>query len=202
MVEIKHLSIDYKKNRILDDINLSVNKGEICGIVGRNGSGKTLLMKCICGFLPIKSGEIIVDDKVVGRDVDFPESMGIMIEYPVFSENKTGLQNLLFLASIKKIASKETIMEYMNRFQLDPKRKTKVKKYSLGMKQKLGIIQAIMENPALLILDEPFNSLDEESIGLVRRLLLEEKEKGKTILISSHNKEDIELLCDQVYRMK
>lgn len=202
MVEIKHLSIDYKKNRILDDINLFVNKGEICGIVGRNGSGKTLLMKCICGFLPIKSGEIIVDDKVVGRDVDFPESMGIMIEYPVFSENKTGLQNLLFLASIKKIASKETIMEYMNRFQLDPKRKTKVKKYSLGMKQKLGIIQAIMENPALLILDEPFNSLDEESIGLVRRLLLEEKEKGKTILISSHNKEDIELLCDQVYRMK
>lgn len=128
-------------------------------------------------------------------------SMGIIIEYPVFAENKTGLQNLLLLASIKKIADKETIIEYMNRFNLDPHSKTKVKKYSLGMKQKLAIIQAIMEDPDILILDEPFNSLDEGSVKLVRDILVEEKEKGKVIIISSHNKEDIELLCDKVYKM-
>lgn len=201
MIEVKHLALDYKGNKILDDINLSVKNGEICGLVGRNGSGKTVLMKCICGFIPIKSGEIVVDDKVVGRDVDFPKSMGIIIEYPVFAENKTGLQNLLLLASIKKIADKEAIIEYMNRFNLDPHLKTKVKKYSLGMKQKLAIIQAIMEDPDILILDEPFNSLDEGSVKLVRDILVEEKEKGKVIIISSHNKEDIELLCDKVYRM-
>ena len=181
MIEVKHLSLDYKSNKILDDVNLSVKNGEICGLVGRNGSGKTVLMKCICGFIPIKSGEIVVDDKVVGCDVDFPESMGIIIEYPVFAENKTGLQNLLLLASIKKIADKETIIEYM--------------------KQKLAIIQAIMEDPDILILDEPFNSLDEGSVKLVRDILVEEKEKGKVIIISSHNKEDIELLCDKVYKM-
>jgi ABC-2 type transport system ATP-binding protein len=202
MIEVKHVSLDYKSNKILEDVNLAVNKGEICGLVGRNGSGKTVLMKCICGFIPIKSGEIVVDDKVVGRDMDFPESMGIIIEYPVFAENKTGFQNLLLLASIKKIASKETIITYMKRFKLDPQSKTKVKKYSLGMKQKLAIIQAIMEDPEILILDEPFNSLDEESVELVREILMEEKEKGKIIIISSHNKDDIEILCDKVYEMK
>lgn len=202
MIEVKHVSLDYKGNKILEDVNLTVKKGEICGLVGRNGSGKTVLMKCICGFIPLKSGEIIVDEKVVGKDIDFPESMGLIIEYPVFAENKTGLQNLLLLASIKKIVSKDTIINYMDTVNLDPLLKTKVKKYSLGMKQKLAIIQALMEDPDILILDEPFNSLDEESVKLVREILLKEKEKGKAIIISSHNKEDIELLCDKVYEMK
>lgn len=202
MIEVKHVSLDYKGNKILEDVNLTVKKGEICGLVGRNGSGKTVLMKCICGFIPLKSGEIIVDEKVVGKDIDFPESMGLIIEYPVFAENKTGLQNLLLLASIKKIVSKDTIINYMDTVNLDPLLKTKVKKYSLGMKQKLAIIQALMEDPDILILDEPFNSLDEESVKLVREILLKEKEKGKAIIISSHNKVDIELLCDKVYEMK
>ena len=202
MIEVKHLSLDYKSNKILDDVNLSVKNGEICGLVGRNGSGKTVLMKCICGFIPIKSGEIVVDDKVVGCDVDFPESMGIIIEYPVFAENKTGLQNLLLLASIKKIADKETIIEYMNRFNLDPHSKTKVKKYSLGMKQKLAVISAWIHNPKLIIMDEPFVGLDPKAAHLLKEMMKEACSEGSAIFFSTHVLEVAEKLCDKVAVIK
>lgn len=200
MIVIKNLSKSYGKHQVLDDISITFEKGKIHGIIGRNGSGKTVLMKCICGFTRPDSGSIMVDGKKVDG-TRMPSGIGIIIESPGFIDNVSGFKNLQMLASIKNQISKEKIKETMRQLELDPDEKKPVRTYSLGMRQRLGIAQAIMENPELLILDEPMNSLDKKGVKTVRDTLLRMKEKGTTILLASHYAEDIDALCDTVSEM-
>ena len=201
MIHINNLSLTIKKDHILSDINLHRKKGRITGLVGRNGCGKTMLMKCITGFVKPTVGEIIFDNKKIGVDVDFPDNTGIIIETPSFVPYYSGMKNLTELASLKKIVEKKEIEEVLKQVGLYDARKKQVRKYSLGMRQRLGIAQALMENPDTLILDEPMNGLDNECVNLIREILFELKNKGKTILLVSHNGEDIRTLCDDIYEM-
>ena len=186
---------------VLKDVSRSFERGRIHGIVGNNGSGKTVLMKCICGFLIPDGGSITVNGERVGVDVDFPRDMGLIIETPGFLPNVTGLKNLEILASLNKKIGLEDIAAAIRRVGLDPLMKKPVGKYSLGMRQRLGIAQAIMENPSLLILDEPLNGLDKHGVMEMRQLIKGLKEQGKTILLASHNQGDIDELCDTVCEM-
>ena len=186
---------------VLKDVSRSFERGRIHGIVGNNGSGKTVLMKCICGFLIPDSGSITVNGERVGVDVDFPRDMGLIIETPGFLPNMTGVKNLEILASLNKKIGLEEIAAAIRRVGLDPLMKKPVGKYSLGMRQRLGIAQAIMEDPALLILDEPLNGLDKHGVMEMRQLIKGLKEQGKTILLASHNQGDIDELCDTVCEM-
>lgn len=201
IIQVEHAVKKYGNQIVLNDVSLSIEKGSISGIVGRNGSGKTVLFKSICGFVPLDSGQIIVDGKVIGKDTDMAENIGAIIENPGFLPNYNALKNLRFLAKIRNRIKDQQIIEAIERVGLDPNSKKWVGKYSLGMRQRLGIAQAIMENPDILILDEPMNGLDKHGVEDIRKLLLELKELGKTILIASHNPLDIELLCDNVYEM-
>ena len=169
--------------------------------MGRNGSGKTVLFKCICGLMHPEEGVILVNGKRVGRDVDMPEDIGAIIEAPGFLPNYSGYKNLRFLANIRRKIGKEEILNVLKTVGLDPESRKHVGKYSLGMRQRLGIAQAIMEDPELLILDEPMNGLDNAGVQDIRALLLELKAQGKTILLASHNHEDIAALCDTVHEM-
>lgn len=200
-IVIKHVTKKFKEDIVLDDINVTMEQGKVYGFAGNNGSGKTVLMKCICGFLPVTSGKIYVNGKVIGTEIDFPENIGVIIETPGFLTNLTGMRNLEILAGMKSRISGEKIREAIKRAGLDPDLKKSVSKYSLGMRQRLGIAQAIMENPDFLILDEPFNGLDKHGVEDIRNLLLELKKQGKTIILASHNSEDIRILCDKVYEM-
>lgn len=200
-IQISHVRKRFGEDLVLKDINLTMERGKAYGIVGNNGSGKTVLMKCICGFLPVSTGRILVDGREIGKDVDFPESLGIIIETPGFLGHLSGRKNLEILADLNRKIKREDITRILCRVGLNPGLKKPVAKYSLGMRQRLGIAQALLEQPELLILDEPFNGLDEQGVAEIRKLLLEEKEKGRTLLLSSHNKEDIQVLCDQVIRM-
>ena len=197
MIEISHVSKSFQTYRALDDVSLDIEKGKIYGIIGRNGSGKTVLFKCICGFLKTDSGEIKVDGKTIGKEIEAPQNAGIIIENPGFLSAYSGYQNLKFLADINKKIGKQEIRDVLEKVGLDPTIKKPVGKYSLGMRQRLGIAQAIMENPSLLILDEPMNGLDYQGVKDVRKILLDLKEEGKTILLASHNREDIAFLCDE-----
>ena len=201
IIEITSLNLTLTKTEILKNINLTFEKGKIHGLIGRNGSGKTMLMKCICGFVKPTSGEIKVNGEIVGKDCDFPKNMGIIIETPGFIPYYSGYKNLKLLADLNKKADKEKIRETMKKVGLDPDLKRHVRKYSLGMRQRLGLAQAIMEGPEILILDEPFNGLDKDGVKDMRTYLLDLKEQGKTILIASHNSEDISVLCDTVQEM-
>lgn len=201
IINVKGVYLTISKNEILKDIDLALDANQIHGLIGRNGSGKTMLMKCICGFIKPTSGEIVVDGKRIGKDVDFPKNMGIIIETPGFIPYYSGYRNLKLLAGLKGKISKQKIMKSMEQVGLDPKLKRHVRKYSLGMRQRLGLAQAIMEDPDILILDEPFNGLDKDGVKEMREYLLSYKEQGKTILICSHSAEDIEVLCDTVYEM-
>ncbi len=202
IIEVKNVTLTVKDKVILDDLSFSMEKGTVKGLVGDNGSGKTMLMKCICGFIRPQKGEIIVSEKRIGRERDFPESIGIIIETPGFIPYFSGYKNLEYLASIKGKIAKDGIIDALDKVGLKEEMNKKAGKYSLGMRQRLGIAQAIMEDPDILILDEPMNGLDSSGVKTVRELLLELKEKGKTILLTSHNKEDIDLLCDEVCHME
>jgi ABC-2 type transport system ATP-binding protein len=197
----KNVSKTIDGQMILKDINLEIPKQGIYGIVGRNGSGKTVLIKCLCGFMPVTKGGIWVGEKQIGSDVEFIEDTGFIIETPGFLPRESGFRNLRYLASIRNVVGKERIRECITMVGLNPDDKKWVGKYSLGMRQRLGIAQTIMENPSLIILDEPMNGLDNHSVEEIRKLLLGLKEEGKLILIISHNREDINLLCDRVYEM-
>jgi len=186
----------------LDRINISFKAGKIYGIIGRNGSGKTVLFKTIIGYLKPTGGRVVVGEKEIGKDIDFADNMGIIIENPGFIRHYTGYKNLEYLASIRRLIGKDEIRESMERVGLDPDSRKKVGKYSLGMRQRLGIAQAIMEKPDILILDEPMNGLDNQGVDDVRNILLKLKDEGKTIILASHNKEDIEILCDEVHEME
>ena len=201
IISVKNLSKSFGQERVLKNVTRDFEKGKIHGIVGNNGSGKTVLMKCICGFLIPDGGSITVNGERVGVDVDFPRDMGLIIETPGFLPNVTGMKNLEILASLNKKIGLEEIAASIRRVGLDPLMKKPVGKYSLGMRQRLGIAQAIMENPSLLILDEPLNGLDKHGVREMRQLIKGLKEQGKTILLASHNQGDIDELCDTVCEM-
>lgn len=201
MIEVKNVSLTIKKTEILKNVNISLEKGKIHGLIGRNGSGKTMLMKCICGFVKPTEGEIFVDGKQIGKDCDFPSDIGIIIETPGFIPYYSGYKNLKLLADLNKKIGKEDIKNSMKKVGLDPKLRRHVRKYSLGMRQRLGLAQAIMENPSILILDEPMNGLDKDGVKDMREYLLSFREQGKTIIIASHSAEDISVLCDTVCEM-
>lgn len=200
-ISIQNVCKAFGEEEILKGVERDFATGQIHGIVGNNGSGKTVLMKCICGFLRPSSGRILVFGREVGKDMDFPEDMGIIIETPGFLPGLTGLKNLRLLASLKRKITDERIRDTIRRVGLDPDLKKPVSKYSLGMRQRLGIAQAIMEDPALLILDEPFNGLDKSGAEQMRELIRGLRADGKTILLVSHNQADIDQLCDTVCEM-
>lgn len=202
MISIENLNKQFKNQLVLNNINVKFSNGHIYGIIGRNGSGKTVLLKCICGFLKPTTGVISVNHKIVGKDIDFPENLGFIIETPGFLLNYSGYKNLKYLASIREKIDSNEIKESMSLVGLDSADKKHVGKYSLGMRQRLGIAQAIMEKPDILVLDEPMNALDKNGVEEMRRLFLKMKSEGKLILLTSHNREDIEILCDEVYEME
>lgn len=191
----------FGEEEVLRELSWEMERGKVYGIVGNNGSGKTVLMKCICGFLPVSGGTVQVGGKYVGTEVDFPESLGVIIETPGFLTNFSGRKNLEILAQLRGKITGSDITWVLRQVGLDPEMKKPVSKYSLGMRQRLGIAQAIMEDPELLILDEPFNGLDHHGVEEIRKILLEQKKQGKTILLASHNQEDIRILCDRVFEM-
>ncbi|MBD5130054.1 MAG: ATP-binding cassette domain-containing protein [Ruminococcaceae bacterium] len=201
MIEVNNVFLTIKNVPILIDINASFERGKIHGLIGRNGSGKTMLMKCMCGFVKPTKGTITVDGKQIGKDCDFPENTGIIIETPGFIPYYSGYKNLKLLADLRKKITADNIRNTMRTVGLDPELKRHVRKYSLGMRQRLGLAQAIMENPALLVLDEPMNGLDKDGVSDMRKYLLDLKAQGKTILIASHSAEDIDILCDTVCEM-
>lgn len=201
-IKLDSVTKSYKGTMVLNNVTESFLGGHIYGIIGRNGSGKTMLFKAICGFVKLDSGHVKIDGKIIGKDVDFPSNAGIMIETPGFTGYLSGSQNLKNLAAIRRKIGEDEIKGAMQKVGLDYYSKKKVRQYSLGMKQRLGIAQAIMEDPDILILDEPTNALDTEAIEDFHKILLDEKEKGKIILLASHNKEDIDILCDKVFVME
>lgn len=201
MIEVQNVNKSFGEEYVLKDVSHNFETGKIHGIVGNNGSGKTVLMKCICGFLKPDSGTIFVNHKQVGRDTDFPEDIGIIIETPGFLPHLPGTQNLKILASLKKKANDHTIRAVLAQVGLDPDMKKPVGKYSLGMRQRLGFAQALMEDPSLLILDEPFNGLDKYGVVHIRNVIKGLRTEGKTVILASHNQVDIDELCDTVCEM-
>ena len=199
---IDHVSLQIKKAKLLQDINLKLQSGMVYGLRGRNGSGKTVLMKCICGFMKPTEGTISVDGKEIHKDMDFLPSAGIIIEEPGFFPNYSGFKNLKIIAGIQNRITDIKIREAMEMVGLDPSMKKPVGKYSLGMRHRLGIAQAMMEDPDILILDEPTNGLDEDGVEWFRQFILEQKERGKLILLASHSREDVEMLSDEVWYME
>ena len=201
IVKVENVTKYFKQEKVLDDVNMNLETGHIYGIVGKNGAGKTVLFKIIAGFIKPSSGKVTVAGKIIGVDRDFPDSLGLIIETPGFLSQYNAYQNLLYLANINNKISKEGIKEAIRMVGLDPGSNKKVGKFSLGMRQRLGIAQAIMENPNLIILDEPMNGLDKKGIEDVKELLLKLKGDGKTILMASHYAEDMEI-CDEVFQME
>ncbi|MFD7525745.1 ATP-binding cassette domain-containing protein [Paenibacillus chitinolyticus] len=200
IIKIRNLTKKFKGATVFEDISFQLNKGEAYGFLGYNGSGKSVLFKIICGFLRPDTGVVEIYDKILGKDIDYPENTGVIIETPGFLEDYSAYQNLKFLASIRNKITDKEIVEVLNTVELDPASKMHVKKFSLGMKQRLAIAQAVMENPEILVLDEPFNGLDSDGVNKIRELLQKLKEKGTTILLTSHIKEDIEILCNHVFQ--
>lgn len=201
-ISVDHVTKKFKDATVLRDVNVEFKKAEIHGLIGRNGSGKTMLMKCICGLVPLTSGSIMINQKQIGKDIQIPDNIGAIIETPGFLPSYSGFQNLLFLSKIKGTINREQIKRTIQKVGLDPEDRKSVGKYSLGMRQRLGLAQAIMENPELLILDEPMNGLDKEGVSDMRNLLLDLKKEGKTIILASHSAEDIDVLCDSVSEME
>mgnify|MGYP004479409623 FL=1 len=201
IVKVENVTKYFKQEKVLNDVNMNLETGHIYGIVGKNGAGKTVLFKIIAGFIKPSSGKVTVAGKIIGVDRDFPDSLGLIIETPGFLSQYNAYQNLLYLANINNKISKEDVKESIRMVGLDPDSNKKVGKFSLGMRQRLGIAQAIMENPNLIILDEPMNGLDKKGIEDVKELLLKLKGDGKTILMASHYAEDMEI-CDEVFQME
>lgn len=202
VIQIDHFSKTINKSPVLSDIHLTMESGHIYGLKGKNGSGKTMLMRGICGLINATSGSIRIDGEVLGRELSFPRSVGALIENPGFIAGYSGIKNLRVLASINRTVSEQTLRDTLELVGLDPDEKKAFKKYSLGMKQKLGIAAAIMENPELIILDEPFNALDEKSARRIRDLLLTYRAAGKLTVIACHDSEELDSLSDRVFCME
>lgn len=201
-IKTSRVTKSFRGEIVFQDISLDLQKGKIYGFVGHNGSGKSVFFKLLCGILIPDSGEIEILGKKLGVDLDFPDQIGAVIEHPGFLPEWTGFKNLKYLASIRNLIGDQQIKEAILQVGLDPDNPKSVKKYSIGMKQRLAIAQAIMEDPEILILDEPMNGLDKNGVQQIRNLILALKERGKTILLSSHISEDIQLLCDEVFEFE
>lgn len=201
-IKMENLSKVINKTKVLENINISFESGKVYGLAGKNGSGKTMLMRGICGLIMPTEGSIYFDDKKMHSDFSFPPSVGTLIEHPSFIESYTGFRNLQIISKIKNIIDDEEILKTLECVGLDPKDKKSFRKYSLGMKQKLGIACAIMEKPDLVILDEPFNALDENSVANVKNVILSEKNRGAIVIVSCHDKEDLQSLSDEIYYLK
>lgn len=200
-IELTDLGKTFGQDVVLKGVNRNFEAGKIHGIVGNNGSGKTVMFKLICGFLQPTTGKVVVQGKQIGRDVDFPQDLGLIIETPGFLPQLSGIRNLEILASLKKKIGLREAANAIRRVGLDPMSTKPVGKYSLGMRQRLGIAQAIMEEPSLLILDEPMNGLDKNGVAEMRALFRSLATDGRTILLASHNIADIDTLCDTVCEM-
>lgn len=201
VVRLEHYTKNFKKVTVLDDINLTLESGKVIGLKGKNGSGKTMLMRAISGLILPTSGKVFINDKELGKQISFPPSIGLLIENPSFIANYTGFKNLKILASIQNKISDEEIREAIRKVGLKPNDPRTFKKYSLGMKQRLGIAAAIMEKPDIVILDEPINALDEAGAGLIKGILDELKANGSLIIIACHDTEELNYLSDEVYEI-
>lgn len=201
IISVENLVKRFGKKTVLTGVSVKFEQGKVHGLIGRNGSGKTVLMKCICGLTPITGGTVTVSGKRIGKDCEIIPNAGVIIETPGFIPNMSGFSNLKNLAALTGKIGKDEIRAAISRVGLDPDDKKHVGKYSLGMRQRLGLAQAIMENPELLILDEPMNGLDKDGVKDMRQYLLDLKAQGKTIVIASHSAEDIDVLCDTVCEM-
>lgn len=201
MIEVEHLSKSFREQSVLKDINVVFEQGKIYGIIGRNGSGKSMLFKCICGLIRPTQGRVLICGREIGKDMDMAPDTGMLIEGTGFLANYNAYRNLKFLTDIRRKIGKQQILDALKIVGLEGEGKKKVGKFSMGMKQRLGIAQAIVEEQKILILDEPMNGLDHQGVEEMRKLLLTLKEQGRTILVASHNKEDIQILCDKVYEM-
>lgn len=201
IIEIDNISKEFSGDIVLHPVSISFEKGKIYGIIGRNGSGKTVLLKIISGFLRPTTGTVTINGISLGKKNEFPKNTGILIEKPGFLPYKNGFQNLKYLSQIQKLINDQEIYKVLEQTGLTSAAKKLVGKYSMGMKQRLGIAQAIMENPEILILDESMNGLDDQGASQMRKLFLQLRNEGKTILLASHMQEDIHELCDKVYRI-
>ncbi len=197
-IEIKNYTKIIKGSTVLDNINTVFESGKIYGLKGKNGSGKTMLMRAISGLIRPSSGEVIIENEVLGRDISFPRSIGVLIENPAFLANETGFSNLRMLADLGEGVSNEDIEAVLSELGLDPKEKKSYKKYSLGMKQKLGIAAAVMEHPDIIILDEPINALDQDSVETVKKIIIRERDRGAVIILACHDTEELEYLSDEI----
>ena len=202
MITLQDVTKTFGRHQVLKDINLRFKGGKIYGLIGHNGAGKSVLLKCICGFYRCSTGKILFNGRELGKDMDILPNTGIIIDEPGFLRYWDAYHNLEFLYTIRNRRDKQYLREVLNKVGLSADNKDKVGKYSLGMKQRLAIAQAIMEDPQILILDEPMNGLDHNGIREMRSLFLAMKEEGKLILLASHNREDIEVLCDEVYELE
>lgn len=201
-IEITDLVKDIKGKRIIDHVNLHLESGKITGLKGVNGSGKTMLMRLVCGLITPTSGSIVINGKRLGKDITFPESVGILIENPAFLDAYSGFDNLKLLASIKHRIGPEEIHQTIARVGLDPDDRKKYRKYSLGMKQRLGIAAAVMEEPDIIILDEPTNALDSDGVAMLKEILHDQRERGALVLISCHDLPTLQELSDEIYLME
>ncbi len=199
-IEIKNVTKKFKENIVLDNVNMTLESGKIYGFIGRNGSGKSVLLKMICAFYEPTSGEILFDGENVIKNKSFPKNTRAIIEGPNFLPDLTGEENLQLLADIQKKIGKKEIEETLKLVNLYEDKDKKYSKYSLGMKQKLGLAQVFMENPDVIILDEPFNGIEDKTAIKLREFLKEEKKKGKLIIIATHIKEDVDKLVDELYK--
>lgn len=200
-IVIKGLNKKIKGSPVLTDINLEFNGGKVYGLKGKNGSGKTMLMRAVSGLITADSGTVTINGEVLGKQISFPRSIGVLIENPAFISNYTGFKNLSVLASIQKRIGVDRIRQTLEEVGLDPDDKRTYRKYSLGMKQRLGIAAAVMEYPDIIILDEPVNALDESGAMLVREILRKAKERGAIIILACHDREELEFLSDVIYEI-
>lgn len=201
-IKLKNVTKIIGGNTVVNKVNLSMKSGMIYGLCGYNGCGKTMLMRLVSGLIIPTEGEIIIDEKHLGKDMDFPEKMGILIENPAFLGSLSGFENLRLLASIKGHIDENKIKETISRVGLNPDDKKKYRKYSLGMKQRLGIAAAVMESPELIILDEPTNALDSSGVEITKNLIKEEKERGALVIMTCHDNMILEEVCDIVYTIE
>ena len=201
-ITITHGSKEIHGAKVLKDVNMTLESGAVYGFWGKNGSGKTMLMRAVCGLIRLTEGKIEIDDIAIGEGRDFPPELGMLLETPAFLPDRTGYDNLRLLAALRGKAGPEEVAAALEQVGLDPKDRRKVRKYSLGMRQRLGIACAIMESPGLLVLDEPFNGLDQEGCRLIRDIIIRHRQEGCLILLACHDREELETLSDRIYRVE
>lgn len=202
MIKVNNVSKTLKNQMVLNNVSVTFENGKIYGLRGKNGAGKTMLLRAISGLINIDEGSIEIDGKLLHKDMDFPESLGILIENNNLLEEYTALKNLTLLSKIKNVVNEEEIRNSIIRVGLNPDDKKIVKKFSLGMKQRLAIAQAVFEKPDIILLDEPTNAIDDDGVELVKQILLEEKERGATIIITSHDLDELREISDEIFVMK